>query len=40
MIIEKKELYNLYITKNLSSIQISKIKNIGRTTVLNYLKKL
>lgn len=39
MIIEKKELYDLYITKNLSSIQISKIKNIGRTTVLNYLKK-
>jgi intein/homing endonuclease len=37
--ISKKELYKLYVLDNLSSIQISEIKNIGRTTVLNYLTK-
>ena len=37
--ITKKELYRLYVKQKLSSIEIAKIKNIGRTTVLNYLKK-
>jgi len=37
--ITKNELYELYINQNLSSIQISNIKNIGKTTVLNYLTK-
>ena len=39
MLIDKTELYNLYVVQNLGSIQISKIKNIGRTTVLNYIEK-
>lgn len=39
MLISKKELYNLYIVQNLGSKEISKIKNIGRTTVLNYLDR-
>lgn len=39
MLIGKKELYNLYIVQNLGSKEISKIKNIGRTTVLNYLDR-
>lgn len=37
--ITKKELYNLYVIKNLSSTEISKLKQIGRTTILNYLTK-
>ena len=37
--ITKKELYKLYIKDGLSSKQIASIKNIGSTTVLNYLKK-
>ena len=39
MLIDKNELYNLYVVQNLGSIQISKIKNIGKTTVLNYIEK-
>lgn len=39
MLISKKELYDLYIIKNLGSKEIAKIKNIGKTTVLNYLKR-
>jgi hypothetical protein len=37
--ITKNELYELYINKNLSSIKISKLKKISKTTVLNYLTK-
>jgi hypothetical protein len=37
--ITKEELYELYVNQNLGSKKISKIKNIGATTVLNYLKK-
>lgn len=37
--ITKTELYNLYVTKKMSSIQIANLKKIGRTTVLNYLTK-
>ena len=38
-LITKKELYKLYIEKNLGSIKIAEMKNIGRTTVLNYLTR-